>query len=153
VLHALMAAPLVRGGHVYGVHARGQLRCLDALTGDVKWETLAATTGTDEPADYATAFIVPHEPATGGKTNADAGATNHVFIANESGDLILARLSPRGYEEVSRAKLLAPTNSDAGRPVVWSHPAFANRSIYWRNDKELVCASLAAAGRDETKPN
>ncbi|OHB69016.1 MAG: hypothetical protein A2V70_20530 [Planctomycetes bacterium RBG_13_63_9] len=30
-----------------------------------------------------------------------------------------------------------------GRKVVWSHPAFANRSLYARNDKELVCVSLA----------
>jgi hypothetical protein len=28
--------------------------------------------------------------------------------------------------------------------VVWSHPAFANRSIYARNDKEILCAGLAA---------
>jgi hypothetical protein len=29
--------------------------------------------------------------------------------------------------------------------VVWSHPAFANRCVYARNDKELVCVSLAVA--------
>jgi hypothetical protein len=28
--------------------------------------------------------------------------------------------------------------------VVWSHPAFAHRSMYARNDKEIVCVSLAA---------
>ena len=31
-----------------------------------------------------------------------------------------------------------------GRKVVWSHPAFANRSVYVRNDHEIVCVSLAA---------
>jgi hypothetical protein len=40
--------------------------------------------------------------------------------------------------------LLEPTNKAAGRSVVWSHPAFANRSIYARNDKEIICYSLAA---------
>ena len=30
-----------------------------------------------------------------------------------------------------------------GRPIVWSHPAFANRRVYARNDKEIVCVSLA----------
>jgi hypothetical protein len=40
-------------------------------------------------------------------------------------------------------RLLEATNTDPGRAVVWSHPAFANRSIYARNDKELVCVSLA----------
>ena len=30
-----------------------------------------------------------------------------------------------------------------GRDVVYSMPAFANRRMYVRNDKELVCGSLA----------
>lgn len=138
VLHVLMAPPVVHGGHVYGVHVQGQLRCLDALTGDAKWETFAATNPGDEPVTWSTAFVVPHErPAAGGDGSFPA------FLANEHGELILARLSPGGYQEVSRARLLAPTNPEAGRPVVWSHPAFANRSVYWRNDRELVCASLA----------
>ena len=138
VLHVLMAPPMVRDGFLYGVHSRGELRCLDALTGDVKWETLRPTTGTDEGATWCTAFLVPHE-APGA-----ANGRGRTFIANELGDLIIADLTPQGYAELSRAKLLAPTNHDAGRPVLWSHPAFANRSVYWRNDKELLCASLAA---------
>jgi hypothetical protein len=32
----------------------------------------------------------------------------------------------------------------ATRDVVWSHPAFANRCIYLRNDQEIVCISLKA---------
>jgi hypothetical protein len=55
----------------------------------------------------------------------------------------MARLRPEGYEELGRVRLLEANNRDAGRPVVWSHPAFANRSVYARNDTELVCASLA----------
>ena len=68
---------------------------------------------------------------------------NRSFIFSENGDLIIAKLSPEKYEEVSRTHLIDPINRDPGRPVVWSHPAFANRSIYARNDKEIVCASLA----------
>lgn len=176
VLHVVMAAPLVRGGHIYGVHVGGQLRCLDALTGNAMWETTAPTHGGDAPVLWSTAFIVPHEPAQASNTDQrkngrsnppvlpasagrssvrntsdphpsderhDAAAPFRAFIANELGELILAELSPEEYREISRAKLLEPTNRDAGRPVVWSHPAFANRSVYWRNDKELVCASLA----------
>jgi outer membrane protein assembly factor BamB len=141
VLHALMAAPVVRGGHLYGVHNQGQLRCLDLFTGAGMWETFAATNPDDEPVTWSTAFIVPHEPAHPGPGSA-APEGFRAFIANEHGELILAELSPKGYEEISRARLLSPTNKDAGRPVVWCHPAFANRSVYWRNDKELVCASL-----------
>ena len=68
---------------------------------------------------------------------------NRFFLFNEKGDLIIARLSPKGYEEVSRAHLLEPTNTAAGRDVLWSHPAFANRHVYARNDKEIICADLA----------
>ena len=62
---------------------------------------------------------------------------------NEKGDLIIAKLSPKGYEEISRANLIEPTNFARGRKLVWSHPAFANKSIYLRNDKEVRCYSLA----------
>ncbi|PYJ63135.1 MAG: pyrrolo-quinoline quinone, partial [Verrucomicrobia bacterium] len=65
------------------------------------------------------------------------------FLFNEKGDLIIARLTPEKYEEISRAHLLEATNNDPGRAVVWSHPAFANHCIYARNDKEIVCVSLA----------
>jgi len=135
LLHVLMAAPFVHGHHVYGVHIHGQVRCLDAITGQSRWETFKAANQSEDPVTWSTAFIVPHAPS---ETN-----TIRAFLANEHGDLILADLSPDGYEEISRARLLTPSNYDAGRPVVWSHPAFANRSVYWRNDKELVCASLA----------
>jgi hypothetical protein len=64
------------------------------------------------------------------------------FLFNEKGDLIIAKFSPRGYQESSRAHLLEPTGTAAGRDVLWSHPAFANRHIYARNDKEIICADL-----------
>ena len=65
------------------------------------------------------------------------------FLLNEKGDLIIARLTPQGYEEIDRAHILDPTDPSPGRLVVWSHPAFANKSMYARNDKEIVCVSLA----------
>ena len=66
------------------------------------------------------------------------------FLFNEKGQLIIAKLTPKGYEEIDRADILQPTNKALGRAVVWSHPAFANKSLYARNDKEIVCVSLAA---------
>ena len=61
----------------------------------------------------------------------------------ETGDLVIAKLSPQGYEEVSRAHLLEPTQAAFGRDVVWCQPAYADRSIFVRNDKELIRVSLA----------
>jgi outer membrane protein assembly factor BamB len=127
-LHSIMCTPFFEGDHIYGVCSYGQLRCLKGATGERVWETFEATTGGKE-VRWANAFLVK---------NGD-----RFFLPNEKGELIIARLTPDGYEEISRAHLLEPTNTAAGRDVVWSHPAFANRSIYARNDKELVCVSLA----------
>jgi outer membrane protein assembly factor BamB len=130
-LHSLMSTPFLKDGHVYGVCSYGQLRCLKADTGERVWETLRATGTQDKPVErWANAFLV----AQG----------DRFFLFNEKGDLIIARLTPKGYQEVSRAHILEPTNRMPGRPVVWSHPAFAQRSMYARNDKEIVCVSLAA---------
>jgi hypothetical protein len=65
---------------------------------------------------------------------------------NERGELLIGRLSPQGFQEISRAKLLEPTREQLRMRggVCWSHPAYANKHIFARNDKELVCASLAA---------
>jgi hypothetical protein len=97
-------------------------------TGQRLWETLAATTPEQETR-WGNAFLIKHQ--------------DRFFLFNERGELILARLNPQGYEEIDRMKLLEPTNRDPGRFVVWSHPAFANRSVYVRNDNEIVCVSLA----------
>ncbi|HLH53244.1 MAG TPA: PQQ-binding-like beta-propeller repeat protein [Verrucomicrobiae bacterium] len=127
-LNSILCTPFLENGFIYGVCSYGQLRCLNAETGQRVWETLKATTS-GEPVRWANAFIVKN--------------ANRFFLFNEKGDLIIAKLTPSGYEELSRAHLLEPANKDPGRPVVWSHPAFANRKIYARNDKDLICAELA----------
>ena len=66
------------------------------------------------------------------------------FHANDLGDLIIAKMSPNGYQEVSRAHLIEPTHDIGSRTLVWSHPAFANERVYLRNDKEIRCYSLRA---------
>ena len=127
-LNCTMNTPFIEGGHIYGACSYGQYRCLRADTGERLWETFAPTSGKSER--WGNAFTVKQ-----GK---------RFFIFSERGELVIAKLSPQGYEEISRAQLLEPDNHDPGRPVVWSHPAFANRRIYARNDHVLVCADLAA---------
>ena len=82
------------------------------------------------------------------------GAVNPVTETDTAAEeLIIARLTPTGHQQLSRTKLIEPTGAERGRKIVWSHPAFANRHIYARNDKEIVCASLAATKRaDATSP-
>lgn len=136
-LYALMCTPFVRDGHVYGVSRDGALCCIKADGGEVVWQTFEATTG-DGPQRWASAFLIAHGDGT--------PQGNRFFIFNEKGALIVADLSPEGYKELSRAQLIDPTNHDAQRPVVWSYPAFAERCVFVRNDKEIACYSLAADG-------
>jgi hypothetical protein len=49
-----------------------------------------------------------------------------------------------GSMDVSRDHLIEPDHDIGNRKVVWSHPAFANKCIYLRNDHEILCYSLAA---------
>ncbi len=127
-LHSLMSTPFIADGHIYGVCSFGHLRGLKLETGERLWETLAPTRPDGKPARWTTAFIVRHE--------------DRYFIYNEVGDLIIARLTPQGYEEISRVHLLDPTNKAGGRDVHWSHPAFANGHVLVRNDRELIRVDL-----------
>lgn len=135
-LHALISTPVIEDGHIYGVCSYGQFRCLKADTGERVWESFVPVVGKSER--WGTAFIVKH-------------ADRH-FLFNELGDLIIAKLSPQGYQEISRANLLEPANADPRRNVVWSHPAFAQKSVFARNDKEIVCYSLAAEDAKASTP-
>lgn len=128
MLHCTFNTPFIEGDYIYGVCSYGQLRCLKMSTGDRVWETLKAATPDEKEMRWANAFIVK---------NGD-----RFFLFNEKGDLIIAKLTPAGYEEISRAHLLEPTNTAAGRDVVWTHPAFASRRVFARNDKEIMCADL-----------
>jgi outer membrane protein assembly factor BamB len=128
-LYPINATPFLEDGMIYGADQPGQLRGVKLATGARVWETTAPFGG-GKPVSSATAFLVKN------------GA--RFFLMSETGDLIIARLSPKAYDEVSRTHLLEPTGEAFGRKVVWSHPAFANRCVFARNDKELVCASLAA---------
>jgi outer membrane protein assembly factor BamB len=126
-LHITMAPPVLKDGHIYGICAEGELRCLKADTGKELWSTLEATGG--KKGACTSAFLVPQG--------------DRFIIFNDQGDLILAEMSPKGYKEIDRAHLLDPIERAFGRDVVWCHPAFANRCVFARNQKEMVCVSLA----------
>ena len=128
-LHAMISTPYFEGDYVYGVDSYGELRCLDARTGDRIWEDLTAV----PKARWATIHMVRNG--------------ERMWMFNERGELLIGTLSPQGFHEISRAKLLAPTTDQLSQRdgVCWSHPAYAYQHIFARNDRELVCASLKAA--------
>lgn len=129
-LHSVVNTPVIDGDYIYGICSYGQFRCLNAKTGERVWETLEVT---KEKARWASGFIV---------RNGD-----RYFINNDRGELIIARLSPKGYQEISRAQLIKPTSNPGNRRelgmVNWSHPAYANRHVYVRNDEEIIAVPLA----------
>jgi outer membrane protein assembly factor BamB len=134
-MSSVFSTPFFEGGYIYGNNAGkdDSLVCIKAETGEILWQTKKPNK--DAAAPSGDTFIVK---------NGD-----RFFLFAEQGDLIIANLSPKGYEEISRAHVLEPTTAVSGGPlknriVVWSHPAFANKCIFARNDKEIVCVSLAA---------
>jgi len=129
-LHSIIATPLIIDDHIYGMDSYGELRCLQLATGDRVWEDLTVV----PRARWAMAHLVRND--------------DKVWIFNEKGELIIGRLSPQGFTEIDRAKLIKPTLEQLRRRggVCWSHPAFADRNIFVRNDEEIVCADLAAPG-------
>jgi outer membrane protein assembly factor BamB len=129
-LHAGMCTPYIRDGYIYGVCGFGELRCVKLADATHVWETMKAT---GEKGLTVNAFLTPQ---------GEQG--DRCWIYNDKGDLILASLTPKGYEELSRVHLLDTTFQTMGRDVTWCVPAFANGCIFVRNDKELICASLAA---------
>ena len=134
-LHAVLATPIIDGDYIYGICSYGQLRALNARTGERLWETQDATV---ERRRWVSGFLVQHG--------------DRVFMNNDRGELIIARLNPAGYEEISRTHLIEPTSAPGNRRelrnVNWVHPAYANKHIVTRNDEEIVSFSMDPADYD-----
>ena len=68
------------------------------------------------------------------------------FISNDRGELIIARLSPSGYQEISRTKVHQADHTRRRPPRTRRRqlvaPAYANRHIIVRNDEEILRYSL-----------
>jgi outer membrane protein assembly factor BamB len=117
---------LLQDEYVYSAKSTGELVCLEASTGHQVWSTNTVTSLKNGSSVHLT-------------PNGDS-----VLVFTDQGNLIRARLSFEGYQELSRVHLLDATHPFNGRNVVWPPPAYANRHVFVRNDQELVCVSLAA---------
>ena len=92
------------------------------------WESLEPL-AIAEPIRWGTVFVTPHE--------------DRYFLFTEKGDLVIANLSVKGYEEIDRAHVIEPNGLDLRqRDIVWSHPAYARKCAFIRNDTEVICVSL-----------
>jgi outer membrane protein assembly factor BamB len=111
-LRAEWQTPLLLDGYLYGFDNVGSagpvthLTCIEAATGKRMWQ----------------------QPRFG-KGNLIA-ADGKLFISTMKGELVIARATPKGYDELGRATILGQTRQA---------PALADGRIYLRDDKEIVC--------------
>jgi outer membrane protein assembly factor BamB len=120
------STPLLLGDCVYSGRTSGELICLEAATGRELWQTNTVT-------DLKNGSSIHLTPNAG-----------TVLLFTNQGNLIRARLGPEGYHELSRTHLIDPTHPFNGRDVIWPPPAYANRHMVVRSDRELVRAKLAS---------
>jgi len=110
------ANSILLDGYLYGFDGQMHkgvvpLKCLKAENGEEIWSTDRVANG---------ALI---------------GSAETLIIVTDSGELVTARVSPTGYEEISRSQVL-------GRKV-WTLPVLSNGRIYCRNAKgDVVCVSV-----------
>lgn len=126
-LNSLMTNPIVRDGLVYGLTGDGMMRCTRLETGELVWEKKDAIG--DKPQEFGTLFWVENE--------------GRFFSLDDQGQLSILGLSEEGCTVHSRCQLIKATQNARGRTVVWSHPAFAGRCIFARNDEEIICFDMA----------
>ena len=119
------STPLFKDNFVYCPRSGGLFVCLDAATGCELWQTNTVTA----LRRGACVHLTPNGTS--------------LFLFTDQGDLVRAELTPTGYRELERVHLIEPTSPLFENKFAWSAPAFANRHIFVRNDRELRCYSLA----------
>ncbi|MHC4213495.1 MAG: PQQ-binding-like beta-propeller repeat protein [Planctomycetota bacterium] len=82
-LHCCISTGFIEGDYIYGIDSYGELRCLELRTGDRVWESLDVV----PQARWANVHMVRNQ----GK----------VWMFNERGELIISRLSPKGFTQIS----------------------------------------------------
>jgi hypothetical protein len=141
LLRGLMAQPLYREGHVYTIDRDYGLTCFELKTGKKLW---------DDENKMTPRARNPHASFVWIKDS------DRILSLNSVGDLILAQLSPKGYKELSRTKVVD------GR--IWGHPGYSGDRMFIKTDgaeswrkatTELSCISLTKPSRkqEENKGN
>jgi outer membrane protein assembly factor BamB len=132
-VYSANSTPIFHGGVIFGTDCNeGSLMAINADNGERLWTSFEATKpGETRRVNHGTAFLTR------------LADSDNYLLMSETGDLILANLTASGYKEIWRFHVLEPTGEAFGRDVVWSHPAYANRTAFVRNDKELVSVNLA----------
>ena len=113
ILDCHFATPILHEGHLYGMHGRQedamQARCIDPHTGKVLWASGRMSPG---------CLLI---------------ADGKLVIFLETGEMVLAEASAKGYRELARRQILS-----AGR----SYPAISGGRLYARDERNLIALKL-----------
>jgi outer membrane protein assembly factor BamB len=109
-----MSSPVVDGGLVYGFGSKrkGQLFCLDALTGTAKWTT----------------------EGRGGTSASLQSAGANLLVMTTEGELLIVRRTPEKYDELKRYKV-----ADA---QTWAQPVLIPGGVLIRDTASVALWSL-----------
>lgn len=125
-LHCIISTPMIDSGYVYGIDSYGEFRCLDLPGGERVW-----TDSTLVPyGRWANAHLVRQ--------------ADKIWGFNELGELVMGKVSPAGFTDLGRVKLLepVPVSPNPRGGVNWAHPAFDRNRIFARSDALLAAFKL-----------
>lgn len=127
--------PLIHDGVIYGSdEGTGAMIAARLSDGERLWTTYEPVRpGNERRIGAGTAFVTRHAP------------TGRYWLFGETGVLTLAEMDDQSFRSLGQMQVVEPTQSAFGRKVIWSHPAYANKTAYIRNDKELVAVDLAGS--------
>ena len=113
--------PVFYNGYIYGVRPDEQLICLD-LSGKVMWTSTSANKFGLGP------YIIINDL---------------IYVMNDSGELFLAKATPRGFIQLARAKVLEGPDS-------WGPMAIASGRLILRDLNRMICLDISKP-RDDTR--
>jgi outer membrane protein assembly factor BamB len=113
--------PIHVDGYVYGSSGRhpetAELRCVELATGNVTWVKRGL--------ERSSLMLVD----------------GHFVILTETGQLLLAKVNPKQYEEVARMQL-GQVGPALYRFPYWAAPVLAHGRLYIRGEQRLTCLEL-----------
>ena len=129
-LSCLMSTPLWSGDHLYVLDKRDGLLCIHWPSGKVVW--------TDEHR-LTPKGRNPHAALVWAEADRSGKSAGGLAVAlNAVGELVLLNLTPEGFEDRGRVKIIQGRDAP-----VWAHPAFSGQEVFVRSQGEMVCARVS----------
>lgn len=115
----LMSSPLYKGGLVYLLDKNRGLTCFQLADGKILWRDENQLTPKDRNPHFSLVWMDKEKDL--------------VALLNSNGELIYARITRQGVEELARHQVIGKT---------WAHPAFVGNRIVVRSDSEVAAWEL-----------